>query len=75
MLETASRLQLYSLVREPNPPTLTEQPNALPASEHCPGQPRARFCGCLSTQHARIVLGNGCDRPRYVVDYPLAAGF
>ena len=38
----------------------------MPASERCPGQPRARFDGCFSIQRAQFAFGHGCDHPGYV---------
>ena len=44
----------------------TEHPNAMPASERCPGSPRAGLYECVSPQPAQFAFGNGCDRLSYV---------
>ena len=43
----------------------TEPPNALPASERCPGQPRRRVGGSF-TLPTQFAFGHGGDHPSYV---------
>jgi hypothetical protein len=44
----------------------TKPPNALPTSERCPGSPKARLCGAVSTQRAQFAFGHGGDHSSYV---------
>jgi len=44
----------------------TEHPNALPASERCPGQPRQGHRKFFRFYSRQFAFGHGCDHSSYV---------
>jgi hypothetical protein len=62
---TASR-QRTLLMRRKARLRHTEHPSTMPASECCPGQPRAWLRELVSSQHAQFAFCQGCDCLSYV---------